>query len=209
METAFITEIAIYGENEEDTESLRERYFGSFEEKAYGGNKKDYKDKTMGISGVGAVKVTPVWNGPGTVKLTILSSVFGKASTTLIGTVQKAIDPNGDGKGDGLAPIGHIVTVDTPTEVAINISTKITYDNGYNWELCKDKIAQAVENYLLSLRKEWANNSNLVVRIAQIEAVILSVQGVIDVTGTKLNSGSENITLEEFKIPTLGVISND
>lgn len=209
LETAFITEIAIYGENEEDTESLRERYFGSFEEKAYGGNKKDYKDKTMDISGVGSVKVTPVWNGPSTVKLTILSSVFGKASTTLIETVQTIIDPNSDGKGDGLAPIGHIVTVDTPTEVAINISTKITYDNGYNWELCKDKITQSVENYLLSLRKEWADSTELVVRIAQIDAAILSVQGVIDVLGTKINSGTENITLTEFEIPTSGVISND
>ena len=208
LETATITEIAIYGENEEDTESLRERYFGSFEEKAYGGNKKDYKNKTLGISGVGAVKVTPVWNGPGTVKLTILSAIFGKASTTLIETVQKVIDPNGDGKGDGLAPIGHIVTVDTPTEVAINISTTITYDNGYNWEVCKDKITQAVANYLLSLRKEWADSTELVVRIAQIDAAILGVQGVIDVTGTKLNSGTENITLEEFEIPIPGVISN-
>ena len=208
LKTANITEIAIYGENDEDTESLRSRYFGSFEEKAYGGNKKDYQDKTLAISGIGAVKVSPVWNGAGTVKLTILSSVFGKASNTLIENVQNIFDPNKNGMGDGIAPIGHIVTVDTVTEVAVNINATITYDNGYNWATCREQINAAVEKYLLSLRKEWSDSTELVVRIAQIDAAMLSVQGVIDVTGTTVNSKAQNLTLTDFEIPILGVISN-
>lgn len=46
------------------------------------------------------------WNGPGTVKLVILDSVFGKATDVLIQTVQKEFDPNKDGHGDGLARSG-------------------------------------------------------------------------------------------------------
>lgn len=213
LQRAEITEIAIYGEDEESTEDLRERYRESFEERAFGGNKKDYKNKTLSISGVGAVKITPVWNGAGTVKLTVLSSVFGKASESLVALAQKEFDPNQDGMGDGLAPIGHVVTVYAPTEVVININSNITYDSGYDWETCKTHIISAIEAYLLSLRKEWGNDIDgeypvLVVRIAQIEAAILSVHGVVDVDGTTINSKAQNLTLSDFEIPVLGVINN-
>ena len=113
LTTAKITRVLIYGEAEESTESLRQRYFESFEERAFSGNVKDYRSKTLTLAGVGAVKVIRTWNGPGTVKLVILDSAHGKATDTLISAVQKEFDPNGDGMGDGLAPIGHVVTVET------------------------------------------------------------------------------------------------
>ena len=62
LETAELTEILIPGEDEEDTEELRKRYFDSFKESAFGGNVKDYISKTNAISGVGATKVKRVWN---------------------------------------------------------------------------------------------------------------------------------------------------
>jgi len=62
LETAELTELLIPGEDEEETEALRERYFNSFEEKAFGGNVADYIEKTNKIPGVGKTKVTRVWN---------------------------------------------------------------------------------------------------------------------------------------------------
>ena len=62
LETAELTEVLIPGEDEEDTEELRKRYFDSFKESAFGGNVKDYISKTNAISGVGATKVKRVWN---------------------------------------------------------------------------------------------------------------------------------------------------
>lgn len=62
LETAELTELLIPGENEEETEALRERYFRSFEEKAFGGNVTDYIEKTNKIPGVGKTKVTRIWN---------------------------------------------------------------------------------------------------------------------------------------------------
>ena len=59
---------------------MRQRYFDSFDSKAYGGNVDDYLNKTNSLPGVGSTKVTPVWNGGGTVLLTILNSEYGKAS---------------------------------------------------------------------------------------------------------------------------------
>lgn len=62
LETAELTEVLIPGEDEEDTEDLRKRYFASFEENSFGGNIKDYLEKTNAVQGVGSTKVTRVWN---------------------------------------------------------------------------------------------------------------------------------------------------
>ena len=62
LETAEVTEVLIPGEDDEDTEALRERYFGSFKIGSFGGNKADYIEKISAIAGVGGVKITRVWN---------------------------------------------------------------------------------------------------------------------------------------------------
>ncbi len=62
LETAELTEVLIPGEDEEGTKALRSRYFDSFKERAFGGNVRDYLEKTNAIPGVGSTKVTRVWN---------------------------------------------------------------------------------------------------------------------------------------------------
>lgn len=46
----------IPGEDREDTEDLRTRYFNSFNAQAFGGNVQDYLEKTNAIPGVEAQK---------------------------------------------------------------------------------------------------------------------------------------------------------
>lgn len=204
-----ITELLIPGEDEEDTEIFRKRYFDSFDSKAYGGNVEDYLKKTNSIPGVGSTKVTPVWNGGGTVKLTILDSNFDKANETLIETVQNIIDPTMDATGIGIAPIGHIVTVDTVKEVKVNIKTQITFEDTYSFENLRESIKEVISSYLLEIRKDWANQNNPIVRIAQIESRILSMNGVVDIINTKINEVENNLILSKYEIPVIGEILNE
>lgn len=207
LETATLTELLIPGEDEEDVEDLRERYFASFDTKPYGGNKNDYIQKTNAIAGVGSTKVTPVWQGGGTVLLTILNSEFDKASSTLINTVQQTIDPTQDGTGLGVAPIGHVVTVQTVDEVPINVKATFGFDEGYSFNGLKITIENVIKNYLLELRQNWANQNNTVVRISQIETRILQIEGIVDIQNTKINNSASNLTLTEYQIPTFGGVS--
>ena len=209
---AEITELLIPGQDEEGTEVLRKRYFDSFNMKAYGGNISDYKLKVHEIEGVGAVKVTPVWNGGGTVLLTILDSDFNQASTTLIKKVQDIVDPTKDARGLGVAPIGHIVTVQGTSNVAINIHTNITFEPNFSWSLVKLKVEEVVKNYLLDLRKTWALknekvSNNLVVRVSRIEAKILDINGIMDIQNTTINGSPNNLQLTEYQIPVWGGIT--
>lgn len=209
LETATLTELLIPGEDEEDTESIRERYFSTFDSTAYGGNQKDYIQKTNAIPGVGSTKVTPVWNGGGTVKLTILNSNYNKASTTLINEVQKIIDPNQVGDGLGVAPIDHIVTVDSVTSIPINIQLNLTFDDGFSFQTLESTIEQVVNEYLLELRKEWSNQTFITIRVAQLDTRILQTEGVIDISNTRINGMNENFELGRYDIPELGDITHD
>ena len=209
---AEITELLIPGQDEEETEKLRQRYFDSFNMKAYGGNISDYKLKVHEIEGVGAVKVTPIWKGGGTVLLTILGSDFNQASSTLIKKVQDIIDPTGDARGMGVAPIGHIVTVQGTNNVTINIHTSITFEPNFNWLRVKTKVEDVVKNYLLELRKTWALknekvSNNLVVRVSRIEAKILDINGILDIQNTTINGSPNNLQLTEYQIPVFGGIT--
>lgn len=251
LETAELTEILIPGEDEEETEELRKRYFDSFNEKAFGGNVQDYLEKTNAIPGVGSTKVTRVWNNNirpaemipsatvkawyegiigtlnqevaiwlstvymaaaekklttgGTVLLTILNSDFGVASDTLIQMVQKTIDPDENtGEGYGLAPIGHVVKVKSAKTINVIVKTNIIFDMGYGWANLQSSINEAISNYLLELRKTWAEIPCLVVRISQIETRLLGIKGIVDIDNTQINGVFDNLILEKYEVPIFG-----
>ncbi len=91
LETAALTEILIPGEDEEDTEVLRQRYFDSFSAQSFGGNRADYLSKVKSVSGVGDAKVTRAWNGG----ISPSSMIPGEAVTSwyesVIGTVDEDV----------------------------------------------------------------------------------------------------------------------
>jgi len=203
---AILKDILIPGEDTEKDEDLRQRYFETINEKSFSGNIADYKKKTKEIAGVGAVKVTPIWKGGGTVELTILDSNFNKASEQLIDVVQEEICPNKNQNGMGLAPIGHLVTVDTAEEKVINITTNITLIGNKKIEDIEQKINNEINQYFLELKKTWEDSNSIIVRIAQIETRILNIDDILDISNTKINDVSTNIEISSYQIPVIGTV---
>ena len=154
---------------------------------------------------MGDTKVTPVWNGGGTVLLTIVNSNFKKASNELVQLVQETIDPTQDASGKGFAPIGHIVTVKSAEESAINVTTSITYEPNYSFDTLKTKIEEVIETYLSELRESWGDNEYLTVRSSQIDARLLDITGIIDIQNTYAN-GVKNYMLARNHIPIVGSV---
>lgn len=205
---AELANVLVPGEDEESDESLRNRYYEAINEPAFGGNIADYKQTINAIVGVGATKIFPIWNGGGTVKATIIASDWGVPSSTLVNEVQELVDPTvNSGQGVGTAPIGHVVTVTGVVGVDINVVTTVSLAVGVTPGQVKGDIEAAISAYLLELRRDWANQSQLVVRVAQIDARILTVPNVEDVIGTTLNGGSTNVTLGSEQIPILGTVT--
>jgi len=209
LTSAELTEILVAGEDEEDTEVLRKRYKTKVQVQSFGGNKQQYIDEVNTVQGVEGVKVIPAWNGGGTVKVIFITTNYRKPSQSTIDFVQEQIDPLAyTGDGEGIAPIGHKVTVVGVDEITTNISFHIVFDDNYTWANIQDQVTTALENYLAGLREEWAESAYLVVRIAKIELLLLDIEGVADVQNIALNTIESNLTLGAYEIPILGSVTN-
>lgn len=91
LQTATLTNILIPGEDEEDTEVLRERYFASFKEHSFGGNRAAYIEAVKKINGVGDLKVTRVWNGGIRPTEMIPSAAVTSWYNSIIGTLDEEV----------------------------------------------------------------------------------------------------------------------
>lgn len=212
LETANATEVLIPGEDEEDTEVFRNRYLNDFNPVRFGGNIAQYLEWINAIDGVGGARVKRRVAGERKIDVAIINSTYSKASSALVSSVQTSLDPNQDGAGDGIAPIGHEVTVSAADNATINIYFEITFDTGKSYTNMMTAITAAIEAYMLELRTDWGNytfGTNTVVRIAQIETRILALTGVLDVANTKINGTAANYSCTDNKIPVLGAITHD
>lgn len=202
LSVAELTDILIPAVDEETDNELRERFYASVNSVAFGGNIADYKEKVKEIDGVGAVKVIPTWNGGGTVKLVVLDDSYNSASDILIDNVQNAVGHD----GDGIAPIGHIVTTIAAESVEININATVTLEEGFEINVVKTAIEKAINDYFTEVKKEWEDSTMLTVRIAHIESRILDVNGVVDIAGTTINNSTSNLILSNEQIPLLSEV---
>lgn len=205
LTSAELTEIIINGEDEEDTEILRLRYLNSFKNQSYGFNRAQYISVTEALPGVGLCKPYRAWKGPGTVKLVITDSSYAPPSPELVDTVQTAIDPTqNSGEGLGLAPIDHEVTVVGVAGAEIHISTSLTFAPGYSLDVCMADIETALNAYYKELNATWRDEEKLLVRVSQIEARLLALAGIVDITGTTLNGKTGNMVLEADTVAVRG-----
>lgn len=214
LKAAEILEVAIHGENEEETEDLRNRFYDSFGVEAYGGNTKDLKNKILSMQGVAGVKIYRAYNGGGTVLAVISATGNIKPSVTLVETVQGAIDPDVIdpeeqwGLGDGLAAIGQHITITGASEETINIKTHLTLQSGITFSDVKSAIREVVSGYFAELNAEWMHNKNTVVRLAEINSRILAIEHVIDISSTELNGKKGNIICNSDSLAVLGTVTD-
>mgnify|MGYP006893522469 FL=1 len=73
----------------------------------------------------------------------------------------------------------------------------------------KTQIETAVKTYLRELCESWEakEETDMIVRLSQIEARILNVEGVADVEATTINGKAGNLALSFEKIPVLEAVN--
>jgi uncharacterized phage protein gp47/JayE len=190
LTSAELTEVLVYGEDEEHTEVFRKRYLESINTQAFAGNVADYKQRVKALDGVGQVRVyrADEWNGGGTVKLVITDSNNGVPTTELISEVQEAVDPiENTGKGMGFAPIGHIVTVAGVNAEEIDVDLSVVLKDGYTVEGLKPYIIEKINNYFEELNSAWEDNYNtdedcITIVVSRLASDVQSVTGIANIT---------------------------
>ncbi|MEK5555258.1 phage tail protein, partial [Clostridioides difficile] len=80
------------------------------------------------------------------------------------------------------------------------------YKNGYTWENIKSIAEEAIDDYLNELNMSWEDEENLIVRISQIETRLLSIDGVLDIANTMINSIASNLNVDKDSIVLRGEV---
>lgn len=199
LESAYLSgEVLVYGEDEEDTEVLRKRYFDTLPTMTLDGNIAQYNKWCREYAGIGNHKIFPLWNGKNTVKVSILSSENTMASDTLINEFQEYLDPESKGLGMGKAPIGAVVTVATATEKPINIEATVMYRQGYYSPV---GLEESIREYLLNL-----NYNRTTVSYTAIASLVQNNEAIDLVMDVTVNGAKANVELGEEEIACIGTL---
>lgn len=129
----------------------------------------------------------------GGVVVSVLSDDYTPLSPQSISKLQEIIDPDSAGSGYGLAPIGHYVTVTTPTEakLTVNLSVNVSIDTTVADE--EESIIEAIQEYVKVVRKNFAKTNDTVLQITVarvINAILNYCPKVTNVTNVVLNKGT-------------------
>ncbi|WP_186424167.1 baseplate J/gp47 family protein [Lacrimispora celerecrescens] len=188
---AELTELLLPGEEEETDKSLRERILTKLQKPSTGGNRYDYYNWALEVSGVGSAKVFPLAGGPGTVKVVIADSNRSAAGADLVNLVAAHIE--------GVRPIGASVSVVSAREKEINVYAGIKLKNGLNLGAAQNLFKEALTEYL----QENAFDVTYI-SLAKVGNLLLNTAGVEDFTGLLINGVAENQELqdEEIAVPS-------
>lgn len=192
------------GYEAESDESLLERYYERIRTPATSGNKYHYLNWAKEVPGVGDARVISLWAGDNTVKVVIIDSNKQPADQGLVDMVQKYIDPESMGLGEGQAPIGAFCTVASATPKEINVSVFVSKEAEYSIEQVKSNIEEGIANYFKSI----AFKKNMV-SYAQVGSIILDSDGVLDYRDLRMNDGIENISIGNEEVAIIGQVVID
>lgn len=191
---AELTGIIEDGSDEESTKALLERYLTKVQKPSTSGNRYDYYNWAMECEGVGAAKVFPLANGPGTVKVIVADANMSAAGTGVLKMVREHIEE--------LRPIGADVTVASVAEKAVNVSAGIKLQAGMNLGVVQNAFQAALTDYL---HKEALDLSY--VSLARVGNLLLGTEGVEDYSNLLLNGVSGNMALTEEEIAVTGTVT--
>ena len=208
-----VTRVVTYGREQEAIEDYKERFKElRYKIKSFAGNKAAYREYIQKYNELygGTADCIPMRITKNTpIQVWVVDAEYKELTQEVLSAVQEYIDPIAySGEGEGTAPIGHEVQVKTPENVTINVEVLVTLDTDYSWDGVKDTVRDGIDKYLLAVRKLWSKNQKCTVRISQIEYAVLSVEGVLDCSSTKINGSETNMELPYSQIPIMGSVTN-
>lgn len=182
------------GADEESDEALVGRLYDYWCKPATSGNVYDYQRWALEVDGVGAVKVLPLWNGPGTVKVLLCSPERRGVDAAVVSSAAGHIET--------LRPIGAAVTVESAGETAIDVNATLRLDGSVALAAVKAQLVSKLDTYLQGMAFE-----NYTVLYNRIAFLVLDCDGVTDYTSLTVNGGTGNVEVPADKVPVVGTVT--
>ena len=183
------------GVDRESDEELKSRVLLKVRKPITSGNIYHYELWARQIAGISQARVTPLWDGPGTVKVTVINSEGRAPTSEQVQLVAEHIEKE--------RPIGATVSVVAITEVPINIYIELELTEGLVPSDVKEEVKQNIAQYLVEANTE--------IRHSQIARAILRTEGVKDyksvLIGTVAELGNHNIIISADDVAVVGEVS--
>lgn len=159
------------GTDAETDEAFRIRFWRELQRESYGGNFADYQNwiftqfaQQPNGATIKGMAFFPAWQGGGTVKIIPYTeteqSALDTPSAEVMETLKAYLDPEPhEGKGEGVAPIGHAVTIEAPTFEAWNIQAVVRTRAGE--EITEEAAAAAAAEVKAAIEAEMLESVTL------------------------------------------------
>lgn len=220
--TATLTTVLTPARDVESNESVKERYFATFNIEAFGGNLADYRQYMQEFSGVGQTQIYPRTKEDEDIVLSCVDTSNQPISQDYQDTIKQTLDPenfynNGNdtsGMGLGVVPIGHKVSVTTPDNFEINIELQIIKQNTAYIETVKQNIQTNLEAYIKKVQDLWDDGDGeyeTKIYYNQIVVAASTAGGVVNVNNCAINGEQQDIVLAQDRtkqlFPVIGTIT--
>ncbi len=182
------------GTDPETDRDLVGRLYDYWRKPSTSGNVYDYEKWALEVNGVGAAKVFPLWNGPGTVKVLLAGPERRPVDESVVAAAHSHIEE--------LRPIGATVTVESAGGVPINVSATLTLDGSVSLADIKTRFAAKLDDYLQSVAFD-----SYTVLFNRIAFLLLDIGGVTDYAALTVNGGTSNVAIPADKVPVAGAVT--
>lgn len=212
LTTALLLDISIAGTDQESDNALHERYKLAVGKVEFGGNITAYRNFLLAQSGVGAVQVYPVWDGPGTVLCSVVDGDYLPVTSDKLNELQMILCPPDDGGiepseyGYGMAPIGAVATVTTATALNISVTAdvKIKPNSSATIAEIQNQAEIEIREYISNLCSEWGTmgswlsvNYSMTIYLNKVLGMLNSIPGVLVANNIKINGNASDLVLTE------------
>jgi uncharacterized phage protein gp47/JayE len=179
----------------ESLDSLYARYLVKIRNVNSSANKNQYKNWALEVDGISYAEIYEAWNGAGTVLVVVANANKKSCDADLISTCKDYIEAQ--------RPIcSGTLTVESVTEVPINIGFTLTYNTSYAIDTVKSNISTKISSYLNDLEL-----GAMTISYNKILSLIMDADGVKDISNLTLNNAILNIVLNDKEVPILGTVT--
>lgn len=186
-------EAATGGTDPESDASLVTRLYAYLQKPASSGNVYHYEQWALEVDGVGAVKVVPLWDGAGTVKVLIVGPNKGPVDPTIVTNCAEHIEQ--------YRPIGAEVTVISAEGAEINVTATVELESTTTKAIVQAELAKRLTEYLQAIAFDKYE-----VVYNRIAYMLLDIDGVVDYSILTVNGGTDNITIDADQVPVAGTV---
>lgn len=198
---SFLTGDATGGTDPEGDSALFSRIDYHRKNPSTSGNPNQYREWALSCDGIGGVKITELWAGPGTVRVLVAGYDKEPVDDTVVSNCAAYIQTK--------RPVGAAVTVISVDRLELTIEATVILAESAPVERVRQDFLASLSEYLNQITASYFQSDETyeyILSYKRIAALLICVDGVVDYTSFTVNGGTQNIVIPGTSVPACGEV---